>query len=566
MATLNLVSGVTPGKKFELGVAESVIGRSSECQVSIDVAAVSRRHAVIQKENEHFFIRDLGSRNKTFLNGQAIEAVTPLRNGDRILICDQEFVFHQEPAGGLLGGVAASAAQGHDESSLAQIINDDPEDTLTSVIATLDLSPGTSGLAVSANPEAKLAALVEISNSLGKAISVEEVLPKLLDSLFKIFVQADRAFVVMRPQPDAPLVPIDWRRRRGDCDEAPRLSRTIIEKAMSSRQAIRSADAASDDRFGMAQSIAEFKIRSMMCAPMVNSDGESFGAIQIDTTNQRSHFGDDDLEVLAGVAAQAAVAVDNAKLHEQMLAQRALQRDLDLAARMQRALLPSSDPRVDGYQFFSYYESARQVGGDYYDYIPLPGGRFAVVVGDVAGKGVSAAILMARLSSDVRFSLATEPDLTSAVMRINKSFAQQGWQDRFVTMIFCIVDPATHEMTMVNAGHMAPLLRNSEGRVIEIGEEIAGLPIGVYDEFEYESMARTLEPGDVITIFTDGFSEAMNPNQDLYGLERLANIAAAAAENTEQLGEHILTDVQEFVSGHPQSDDMCLACFGRNPS
>lgn len=564
MAFLKIETGVAPGKRFDLLSDESVIGRSSECEIAIDVAAVSRRHASVLRERGQFLLKDLGSRNGTQLNGQAVVAPTPLREGDRVTVCDQEFVFHSEQPMSLLGGETTLG----DESCLAQLVNDSDEQGAgnANVMATLDLGPGSKSWSMSAQPEVKLAALVEISNNLGKALSVEEILPKLLDSLFKIFVQADRAFVVMRPEADAPLVPVSWRsRRKSESDEAPRLSRTIVEQAMTSQQAILSADAASDERFSMAQSIAEFEIRSMLCAPMIDAEGNSIGVIQVDTTNQRSRFMDEDLEVLAAVAAQAAVAMDNAAMHEQVVAQRALQRDLELASRMQRALLPSRAPEADGYDFFSYYESARQVGGDYYDYIELPDGRFAVIVGDVAGKGVSAAILMARLSSDVRFTLASEPDLAKVVERVNSLFVQQGWEDKFVTMIFAVVDPKTHEMTLVNAGHMAPMLRSADGSVIEISEEEAGLPIGVYDGYEYESITRTLATGDSLTVFTDGFSEAMNSRRDLYGLERLAKVAAAQAANVTELGEHILQDVRAFVDGFAQSDDMCLACFGRNP-
>jgi serine phosphatase RsbU (regulator of sigma subunit) len=342
-----------------------------------------------------------------------------------------------------------------------------------------------------------------------------------------------------------------------------RISRTIVEEAMNSRKAILSADAASDERFGMAQSIADFSIRSMICAPMMGMDGQPIGVIQIDTLNQRSRFTDSDLEVLASVASQAAVAIDNAKMHEQVLAQQALQRDLELARRMQRALLPSKPPQVEGYYFFDYYQAARQVGGDYYDYVPLPGGRLAVVVGDVAGKGVPAALLMARLSADVRFSLASEENPAKAVQQINEGFARQDWGDRFVTMIAAVLNPRTGELLMVNAGHMAPLLRRRDGSVADIGEDAAGLPLGVAPGLEYESYSHRLEPGDVITIFTDGFSEAMNGERELYGLDRLKTQLSSSALNVRDFGQHILDDVHKFVNGHDQSDDMCLVCLGR---
>jgi serine phosphatase RsbU (regulator of sigma subunit) len=250
-------------------------------------------------------------------------------------------------------------------------------------------------------------------------------------------------------------------------------------------------------------------------------------------------------------------------MHEQVIAQRALQRDLELARRMQRTLLPSSPPQVPGYFFFDYYQAARQVGGDYYDYVQLPGGRYAVIVGDVAGKGVPAALLMARLSADVRFSLASEADPAKAVQQINEGFARNDWQDRFVTMLAAVLNPATSELTIVNAGHMAPLLRRRDGSVMEIGEEAAGLPLGVAPELGYESFKHQVEPGDVLTIFTDGFSEAMNNDRDLYGIDRLKEQLSAPAVSVVDFGKHILDDVHKFVNGFDQSDDMCLVCFGR---
>lgn len=562
MAFLTLAKGFEPGKRFELTADKSVIGRSSDCDVALDVAAVSRRHAVVILETGQFFLEDLGSRNGTLLNGSKIVGRTPVRDGDRIVVCDQEFSFHHDPnppVSGLFG--SGDSDQG---STLTQLVADDESREPASVMATLELGGGSSSWSLSAKPEVKLMALLEITTNLGKAISVEDILPKVLDSLFKIFVQADRGFIVMRPKPDAPVAVVEEKARKAALEEKMRISRTIVEQAMDSQQAILSADAASDERFGMAQSIAEFQIRSMICAPMINSEGESIGVIQIDTLNQRSRFTDEDLEVLAAVASQAAVAIDNAVMHQQVLAQKALQRDLELAKRMQRALLPSSPPQAEGYHFFDYYESAREVGGDYYDYVPLPNGRFGVVVGDVAGKGVSAAILMARLSSDVRMYLASESDLGQAVSKINASFSRQDWEDRFVTMIYAIVDPATGEMTMANAGHMSPLLRHANGEVIEIAEEIAGLPIGVVDDYEFETLTRTLEPGDFVTIFTDGFSEAMNSNRDLYGTERLIEAVGSGGVSIDELGDYILKDVRSFVDGFDQSDDMCLACFGRS--
>jgi serine phosphatase RsbU (regulator of sigma subunit) len=556
MAFLELVRQGIPATRYAIDRDRAVIGRNSDCDVPLDVAAVSRRHAAIVRDRDDFFVEDLESRNGTFLNDERVVKRAPLRDGDQLLICGQTFRFH--------GDHRAGATIGEDTSLLDLLEDDTTENARASVMATFDVGGGGSASwRLSAKPEVKLAALLEITNNLGKAMSVEEILPKLLDSLFKIFVQADRGFVVMRPKPDGPLVPVAQKNRREGDEQRTRISRTIIEEAMKSRKAILSADASSDERFNMAQSIADFAIRSMICAPMVGTEGEPLGVIQIDTLNQKARFSDEDLEVLAGVASQAAVSLENAKMHEQVLAQRGLERDLDLARRMQRALLPAHPPKIAGYTFFDYYQSARQVGGDYYDYVELPNDRFAVIVGDVAGKGVSAALLMARLSSDVRFLLASEDDPAMAVQKINTGFSNADWQDKFVTMIVAVVDPKTHQLSLVNAGHMAPLLRRNGGIVEAVGEETAGLPLGVAADIEYEAVHRTLEPGDFVTIFTDGFSEAMNADRDLYGLERLMEQVSSSAVSVNDLGRHILDDVEKFVDGHAQSDDMCLACFGR---
>jgi sigma-B regulation protein RsbU (phosphoserine phosphatase) len=561
MATLTIIQGGELGKQYTLQDGESVVGRSPECDVVLDAAAVSRRHAVVIHERGLYFIKDNGSRNGTIVNGQQVIDRAQLRDGDQILICDVLLEFHNLPLPSLLGGAPMAG------SSLLVRLEDDPVDEQdgSSIMATLDVGQGIAGRAgftLSAKPETQLMAMIEISNNLSNTLSVKEILPKILDSLFKIFVQADRGFIIMRPNADGPLMPVATKTRRGE-DEGMRVSRTIVQQAMNEKKAILSADASNDERFSMAQSIADFSIRSLIVAPMINSNGEAIGVIQIDTRDQRSRFTDLDLQVLAGVAGQAANALDNATLHEQVVRQRALQRDLEVARQMQHALLPAAAPKVPGYHFFQHYQAAYEVGGDYYDYVLLPGDRFAAVVGDVAGKGVSAAILMAKLSSDVRFWLAREADPAVAMAKINSAFSQHGWDDRFVTMVIAVVDPQACVLTLVNAGHMPPLLRSGAGAVTEVGGDEAGLPLGVSDEYEYEAVQRDFLAGDFLTIFTDGFSEAMNAKRELFGIERLTQLCADTAVKPHDLGKCILDKVKTFAGDFPQSDDMCLVCFGR---
>jgi sigma-B regulation protein RsbU (phosphoserine phosphatase) len=563
MATLKIVQGGEIGKVYPLEGERWVMGRSPECDLVLDVAAVSRRHVILSKENGQFFVQDLGSRNGTYINNQRVNDRGPLRNGDRMLICDILFDFSD----GTPLPPNLSGSHLDDSPMIRPLLTDAEEDAdaTSQIMATLDVSRGTGNLwQMSAKPETQLMALVEISNNIGSSLSTKEILPKILDSLFKIFVQADRGFIVMRPRPEAPLVPVATKARKTSDEEKMRVSRTIVQQAMEGKKAILSADASTDERFGMAQSIADFQIRSLICAPMISTNGESLGVIQIDTSNQMSRFTDQDLQLLAGIANQAAISLDNARLHQEALSQVALQRDMEVAKQMQRTLLPSREPKFPGYHFFAYYESAYQVGGDYYDYVSLPDNRLAVVVGDVAGKGVPAALLMAKLSSDVRQWLSIEPDPAKALGMINQIFSGYGWDDRFVTMIVAVIDANKNQLTLVNAGHMPPILRNAAGEVTEIGGEQAGLPVGVVEDFEFESYQHQLVPGDFVTIFTDGFSEAMNSNRELYGVERMNVIIKDQAVSPVVLGNHLLEDVRRFAGDFPQSDDMCLVCLGRD--
>ena len=450
MAILRALKGLNPGQLFPLEGGVAVLGRNSDCDIVLEVGAVSRQHARILNIQGEYYLEDLGSRNGTFLNEQQVAGRQRLQEDDQVRICDLVFVFHQGPVG---DGARDTAALG---DRPAMMVDDEGVTTRSTIMSRLDVS---SGLRLTVRPEAKLKALIEIGHNLGKALSPAEVLPKLLESLFAIFAQADRGFVVLQEPDTGRLVPMAIKHRRAEDDETIRISRTVVKEVMTARKAILLADPASDARFEMAESIIDFQLRSMMCAPLVASDGVALGVIQIDTLDQRNRFRQDDLDMLASVASQAAYAVENAQLHEAKLRQRAaLERELLIAHEVQQGFLPDGHPELDGYGFFDFYEPANQLGGDYYDYVPMPDGRWAVVLADVSGKGISAALLVARLSAEIRHGLASCSTPSEALGRVNRVFCTHRWEDRFVTMVMGVLDPAEHAVTFVNAGHMAPLL------------------------------------------------------------------------------------------------------------
>ncbi len=186
-----------------------------------------------------------------------------------------------------------------------------------------------------------------------------------------------------------------------------------------------------------------------------------------------------------------------------------------------------------------------------------------MVVADVSGKGIPASLLMARLSADARYCLATEPTPAAAVARLNHAFCEAGWEDRFVTLVLAVLDVRRNEVTLVNAGHLPPLWRRGPGAIEVVSEAESHLPLGVEIDTVYSQHTLPLEPNNLLALYTDGITEAMNDQDELYGAARLRAQLGCPATRADRIGRQILEDVKRFVGLHPQSDDMCLVCLGR---
>ncbi|HEY1376914.1 MAG TPA: GAF domain-containing SpoIIE family protein phosphatase, partial [Gemmataceae bacterium] len=336
-----------------------------------------------------------------------------------------------------------------------------------------------------------------------------------------------------------------------------------------------SEDASQDKRVALSQSVLDFKIRSVMCAPLVNSEGQPFGVIQLDTQDRSKKFTQDDLKLLLGVANQASVALELARLHEEAVQRGRIERDVELAESVQRAFLPQRLPEVDGYQFYAQYKSALTIGGDYYDFIPLTDGRLAILLGDVAGKGVAAALLMAKLSAEARASLLLAGgDPVRGVATLNDVLAQlflAGNMDRFVTFAAAVLDPGKHTVTVLNAGHMPPLLFcPSSGTLVDaIDAELGGPPLGLTEGCQYGAAEVALQPGDSLILYTDGVTDALNMQNQAFALRGVRDAILGDSAigkglvRPDAVGTHLLDAVRRHAAGRPQNDDIALVCFGR---
>ena len=551
--------------EYPLKEGQNLIGRRADCPISINHPATSGKHAVIHAQSDEFLLEDIGSRNGTFVNEQRIEGRAKLNHNDVIQFGSVTACF-VDPAPGEDSASESLAATVPNVQSSAGLnlgkvgISEEDSATITGKVA------GAGRFAsLNVNPEAKLKAILQISNSLAGTLDLAALLPKILDSLFSIFTYADRGCILLKDEQTGEMVPRAMRHRRKDEDSTVRLSRTIVNKVLSEKAGILSADAATDEAFSGAQSISDLRIRSMMCVPLLRLDSEVLGILSIDTQNRLGLFTHDDLEILMTVAGQAALAYENARLVQAYADKQKQDTELEIARNVQRDLLPTRFPNVPGYQFYASYDSARAVGGDMYDWFDLPDGKICLSFGDVAGKGVPGALIMSRMSSCVQSTVRHVHNVVDAIKAINEQMCDGKIEGRFVTYVLCIVDTRNHDVILANGGHASPIIRRASGLVERFDQELAGPAIGVIEGYPYEAETRHLEPGDLVLITTDGVEEAMTPDGELYGAQRVLELVKNGPAEAEELGKLLLADVRRHARGRPQSDDITIMTFGRNP-
>ncbi len=551
---------------FELQDGQNLVGRHPDCAISIMQASVSGRHAMITGENGQFYLEDVGSRNGTFVNKQRLAARVQLAHNDMVQFGDALAKF-DDPS--QAGQASAPSSATIDEQATQTFSADlfslkDDTEADNNIVGEVKSEGRFSGLDV--NPAAKLRAVLEITNSLAGTVDLDTILPRILDTLFEIFRYADRGCILLRDEDGPDMVPRAMKHRREGEDASVRLSRTIVNKVLDQKVGLMSADAAMDSEFSASESIADLKIRSMMCVPLLGLDGESLGVLSIDSQNPLGQFTQEDLDILMTVAGQAALSYENARLMKAFSEKQKADNEMQIARTIQHSLLPEQMPQIDGYQFFASYDSAQAVGGDYYDWFDLGDGKVCLSFGDIAGKGVPGAIIMGRMHSCVQSTIRHLHEVVPAICAINDHMCDTNVEGRFVTYVLAIVDTKNHTVELANAGHMAPIIRRANGAVEQFDEEMIGTPVGVLEEYPYESEVRKLEPGDMVVVFTDGVDEALNYQDEFYGGERLLQFVKDGTPEARLLGETLLADVRRHANGRPQNDDITIMTFGRNPA
>lgn len=317
-------------------------------------------------------------------------------------------------------------------------------------------------------------------------------------------------------------------------------------------------DVAKDKRFysGIDKK-SGFQTKTMLCMAMRNRARKIIGVFQI-INKKKGEFSEEDKLFLAAFSDHAALAIENARLYQASLEKERVERELQIAAEIQQRLLPEQIPQIRNYEVATAAFPCRTIGGDFYDVVPLENDRFAIVMADVSGKGIPAALLVSTLHASFRAYIQSHSDLAQLVTRLNSVVYENTTSDKFITFFIMILDTAAHTLTFVNAGHNSPyLFRGSNGSVEELAA--SGLPLGMMDTADYQASTVQLDPQDVVVLYTDGVTEAMDKSQDLYGEERFRKcISNFLGSKVTEVKDKVVIDVREFVGLEPASDDITL--------
>lgn len=510
------------------------VGRANTNELCYpDDFGLSRQHLLFEKVNGQWVARDLGSKNGTMVNGFRIQTATPLNEGDTVNAGHLQITFGGQDEPDTLSQTVVFVERADVESA--------PSNTVVSSLR--DASPS-----ASMSNDRHAAALVRAGRELAGHRPLSELFQLILDLSVEA-VGGSRA-VLMTLEGDS-LVP---KANRG---EGFRISKTIRDQVINDRNSLLVRDTTMDDVFKMQASIVMQRVRSFLAVPLQTNE-KVIGLLYIDMPDITREFSKEDLSLLTVMANVAAIRIEHARLNEVEQAERMMAKELSQAGEIQRGLLPSCAPTIDGMDISGYNVPCRTVGGDYYDFFRLSDGKVVIVVGDVAGKGMPAAMLMSSLQARLQILVETEEDPARIVTRLNKSIAPNCPGNRFITFFLMIIDPETGDLRYCNAGHNPPLLIRASGVTEKL--EGGGIILGILPIAQYTEHATKIYSGDTVVLYSDGISEAMpNGIDEEFGEDRIGiSILNRSSHSSSQLIDGVLQDLLAWCAGAPYADDVTI--------
>ncbi len=562
MASLLFLAGPNTGRRYNLGEGEYVIGRRPDCHIFVPDLRVSRQHARLRLEGEsNWCLEDLGSNNGTFVNGERVQSIN-LHDQDEITIARNRIRVE------FPGTERARPTDSH--VTIVDLHNPkiftSREQSETSGTWRPNQSSSSPRVGDS-NPELrfverKLAAVSQILELVANTPDPNKLLEAVVIELLEVFPQADSVGVLVDDERTGELkVKCHKQRERrspfgfsGDL----KVPATIISHVVRDRRGILLAETPMPELIDKPGPNGDLPQGSRMGAPL-QAHESNYGVVYVEC--QAGTFEQEDVDLLTSIAAQAGLAMHTARMHEELMVRERLERDIRVARQIQRSLLPKTMPDVLGMDFAVHYEPAYEIGGDFYDFIWHDDSHLGIVVGDVAGKAISAALYMARLTSELRSRAGISRSPARLLARVNEEMVALGDDGMFATLAYVIYDLNTRTLTFTNAGHVAPLLRR-DGRVIPLHSERAHIaPVGIMPDMEVGQAKLQLHSGDLLVLATDGIHEARDARGNEYGGKRLARRIRSARGRAVDVVQAILQDVDSHIGSGTQADDVTLVAM-----
>jgi serine phosphatase RsbU (regulator of sigma subunit)/pSer/pThr/pTyr-binding forkhead associated (FHA) protein len=526
-------------RTFPLSTDRVGLGRATTNELCYaDDFGLSRQHLVIERVGNEWMVRDLGSKNGTRLNGYPISAATPLSNGDTINAGHMQITFGGEEEPDTLSQTVVFVETAEVESA--------PNNT---VVANLkDLNPGAT---IASDRHAE--ALVKAGRELAGHRPLEELFTLILDLSVEA-VGGSRAVLLVLEGEELVV-----KANRG---EGFRISNMIRKQVLEEKRSLLVRDTSMEEMFKMQASIVMQRVKSFLAVPLQTAEKVT-GILYIDMPDITREFSPEDLNLLTVMANVAAIRIEHARLNEVEQAERMMAKELSQAGEIQRGLLPSAAPKIDGYDIAGFNLPCRTVGGDYYDFFRTDEGKLVAVVGDVAGKGMPAAMMMSSCQARLQILVEALDQPAAIVSKLNKSLSGNCPENRFITFFLAILDPATGELRYCNAGHNPPLLVRANG----ITEKLdgGGLILGILPIAQYAEFKTTIHSGDTLVLYSDGVSEAMPAGIDEeFGEMRISmSILNRSSQPSASLIEGVIEDLQAWCQGAPYADDVTLVILKR---
>lgn len=408
----------------------------------------------------------------------------------------------------------------------------------------------------------RLALLYRLSQNFNSSLDLNEVLNRVIDEVIEI-LHAERGFIMLFGPDGSQNFSVARGLDRKTIDQPQfQVSQSVVQKVASEGQPILTSDAQADTRFNMRQSILLLGLRSILCVPLKVKD-EVRGVVYADNRFEAGIFTQADLDLLSAIASIAAISIENARLYQMAVEKGRMQRELQMAREMQTTFLPQEAPQVAGWEFASRWQPAREVAGDYYDFIPVGSDSLGLVIADVTDKGAPAALFMVFSNSIVRASVHPSMPPAVSISNANRLICAKSPNAMFVSLVYVLLDQHSGQVTYVNAGHNPPLYYQAASDRLDRLTR-TGMVLGIDPETPFTERSLELRPGDFLLLYTDGLIDAIDAQGQEFGMDRLERLVHA---NRHTSAEEIVTRIEEAIVDHagdsPPFDDITLLLVKR---